>query len=474
MRQGALLPVIALLLAVLRAATDPETDLFWMAREGQQVLSGGGFTHPDRWSWAPVPGNFVPTSPLWELLGGLAWHLGRAGLILLTVLTLTACALGLAWVARSLGASETATATALLLCVVVEPASWTARAALPALVLLLVALTGFHRTLPRLVALPWFSAGALVAAGSLATAYLGIWLHGSWSAYVLALMIGGLWLAAPSGKRAMALAVFGGVAAMVGASCGPLGLTVWRQAGRVASTGHGVITEWTSPWALGGSALGAYAAGTVLIVFSLRALRRRALARPLLELLVAAAIAAQVVGFAAERFSFLAMSFVMPAVAVALDRGLPPRLAARLAPRLGERLHEPYWRIILTMVAAAFLPVALLLAPASYAVLDTPALASLPSGCALFSDDGTGSEVALKRPDVRPWIDGRLDYWGVRRMQTNRTLLWHSLPGTLVPAGSQCVVLPSGHYPDLAKALNASPDWLSTTRTGAMQVWVHR
>lgn len=474
-RDGGLLPVSMLLIAVLRAATDPETDLFWMAREGQQVLAGGGFTHPDRWSWAPVPGDFVPTSPLWELFAGLAWqHGGRTGLILLTGLALFLCGLGLGWVARSLSASTPAIAVALLLCVAIEPALWTSRAALPALVLLLVALTAFARGLPRLRTAALAPAVAVVALGAFAAAVLGIALHGSWTAYAVALAAGLLWLAAPAGRRAAGVAALGGVAAVLGASCGPLGFTVWRQAGRVAAAGHGVITEWTSPWRLGAPAIAAYLAGSLLLLLTAPVLRRRSGQRPLLALLVLFAVGAQVAGLAAERFSFLAMGIAMPVVALALSRGLPRRLAARLEPRLGERLHEPYWRLLLTMVAVAFLPVALLLAPSSYSVLDAPAFAALPSGCALFSDDGTASAAVLMRPDVRPWIDGRLDYWGTARMVRNRNILDHPLPSSIVPAGSTCVALPTGSYPVITRALDAAADWQALPQGGPVRAWARR
>jgi hypothetical protein len=191
-------------------------------------------------------------------------------------------------------------------------------------------------------------------------------------------------------------------------------------------------------------------------------------------LLLVLAGVAQVAGFTAERFSFLAVAVLMPALSVALSRGLPTRLAARLEPRLGERLHERYWRTLLTAVALAFLPVAVVLAPTAYAVLDAPGLAALSPGCSLFSDDGTGSAAVLVRPDVKPMIDGRLDYWGPARMIEVRDVLWRPLPLTLVPAAANCVALPAGSYPALAQALGASPAWRATGSTGPVRSWVRR
>ncbi len=474
LRHGALLPCTALLMALVRAATDAETDLFWMAREGQQVLAGGGFVHADRWSWAPVPGNFAPTSPLWEILAGLAWHLGRPGLIALTVVTLFLCALGLAWVARSLGAATPAVAIALLLSLAIEPPSWTGRAALPAVVLLLVALAAFHRLLPKLAATSLPTALAKVSLGSFAVAWVGIGLHASWTAYSLCVAAGFAWLAVGHGRRGGALAVAGGAAAIVGASTGPLGPAVWQQVGRVASAGRGVITEWSPPGSLGSAALGAYLAGWLLLLLSLRALRGGGSGRSLLALLIGMALAAQVAGATAERFSFLAMSIAMPAMAVTLSSGLPPRLTARLEHRLGERLHEAYWRNVLTALAVTCLPLAIVFAPRAYAVLEAPALTSLPQHCRLFSDDGTGSVAVLVRPDLQPWIDGRLDYWGPARMVADRDLLLRAHAGTLVPAGAQCVAMPTGRYPALSRALDASAAWRSMTRSGPIRAWARR
>lgn len=469
------LPGWILAFSALRVATDREHDLFWMAREGQALLSGADFVHDDVWSWAPVGGNFVPTSPLWQLLLAGAWEgAGRTGLIVLALVTVLACTSATAWLARLLGAGSTATAFALIPALLLGGSAWSARAALPALILLLTTIGMFWTARNRLAQDRNVFVMTVTSVASAAVSTLGIWLHNSWVAYAVVLPGAVLAMTAlhafGSRKRGLLVTLAAAAGASLGASLGPLGVGAWANATEVAEACRGLVVEWSSPWRVSTSTTVVWLGTCLLSLALLPSIRRRDPLRPLRIVLVLGAVAASLAGAYAVRFFMLATIVLVPLVAEALQRGPSPPLRRRLQ-QLGPRLHEPYWRVIAGLLAIVLLPLSLALLPRAYSRLSDPTLRVIPAGCHVFTDDGAGSVLLLARPDTRSWMDGRLDYWG--RARIKQLFAYERGSGRpLVPIGTGCVLLRRNESPRLAAALGNSPQWSVVAESNEFVLWL--
>lgn len=452
-----------------------------MAREGQALLHGAPLIHPDSWSWDPQPWDFIPTSPAWELLAGGFWNLGQeVGLFALTAATVAFCLSALAWIARSMGASPTATVIAILICGSLGAGILTARAGLPAFVLLLLEFALAWRFRRRLVA---SSAGATTVRAvvlSFAFASLGIWLHNSWSAFGF-IAIGGLGLmfcnpefGALRQRRGLVVGV--AIGSILGMASGPLGVEVWANSLRVGRECQGLIKEWTSPWQIDGVWVGIWCVAAAMAVsLSVSALRRRKarwLSGPEVPLLLLT-IGGVVAGATAVRFLLLGIFAAMPLLAVRLSRGSVATATLRIRQAAGERAHEPYWRNIVALLAVMALPLFIAQAALTPRGPDA-AISALPNACNLFSDDWIAKPVELWRPDIKVWIDGRQDYWGRNRLIEDNRYLAHSVPNRLVPPGTSCVLLDSQVDSALARAMASSDDWQRLAKTDNLTAWARK
>ena len=449
-----------------------------MAREGQALLRGQPLIHPDLWSWDPQPWDFIPTSPAWELFAGVFWNVGHElGLAALALATVAFCLGSLTWIARSFGASPTATVTAMLFCASLGSAILTARAGLPAFVLLLLefALAWRHRHRWANASTP--AAAAAAAFLTFALAGLGSWLHNSWAALGF-VAIGGLWLLLRNpefgrGKHRTVLAASVAVGSLLGMCSGPLGFATWSNSLRVGRECRGLITEWTSPWQLGGfwPSLWCISAALVaaLLVSALRATRFQWLLGPEAPFLLLA-VGGVAAGAVAIRFMLLAIFAAMPCLANRLSRGLDSNWTLRFRLAIGERAHEPYWRNIAALLAVVALPLfgaQALLTPRG----PDAAITALPANCNMFADDWITKPVELWRPDVKVWLDGRQDYWGRARLLEGDRYMATTVPGRLVPPGTSCVLLDSHAKSPLSRALAQSPNWEQRARTPRLTAW---
>lgn len=477
-RDRGLLPAWVAIFALWIAATGDQTEAMWMAREGQALLRGQPLIHPDRWSWDPQPWNFIPTSPLWELLSGAFWNVGHElGLATLALATVVFCLGVLTWIARSLGAMPTATVIAMIFCACLGSAILTARAGLPAFVLLLLEFVVAWRHRSRWAAAGTRSAAGLATVLTFAVAVVGSWLHNSWAAFGF-VAIGGLWLLLrnPEFGRARhrrTLAASVAVGSLFGMSAGPLGLNAWSNSLRVGRECRGLITEWTSPWQLGGfwTAMWFLSAAlvTALLVSAVRTEGKQWLLGLEAPFLIVA-IGGIAAGAIAIRFMLLGIFAAMPSLALRLSRGMTSTATLRFRRAIGERAHEPYWRNLAALLAVVALPLF-----GAQAVL-TPrgpdaAVAALPANCNMFADDWITKTVELWRPDVKVWVDGRQDYWGRARLLEGDRYMAASAPGRLVPPGTSCVLLYSPAKSPLSQAIAKNTAWEQVVRTPTLTAW---
>lgn len=450
-----------------------------MAREGQDVLAGSPLIHPDRWSWAPQPWDFIPTSPAWELMSGLFWGIGGTwGLFALTALTVAASLGALAWMSRSLGASPTATVVAVLTTATLAAGIVTARAGLPAFLLLLVEFVVCWNLRAQIREVRFAKALIGLLSATFAWSFVGVWLHGSWSLYSVMAAAGLAFLFVNRefgpGRRRAGLAGAAALGSLLGACAGPLGPGVWANTLRVSRECSGLVKEWTSPWKIDGVWVCILCIGVViaisLVASAFRHRRTDSVFRPE-SLFLMASVGGIAAGATAIRFLLLGLIAATPLIAQRLTIGSIADSTQKLRDRLGERAHEPYWRNVVALLAAAALPLCAIQAAATPRGPDA-AISALPQGCNLFADDWVTKPVELWRPDVRVWIDGRQDYWGRQRLLLSNRYLAAEVQGRLVPNGTTCVLLETGANKRLAQRLDDSSTWHRTARTDAFTVWV--
>lgn len=455
--------------------SDSLSDPFWQAREGMDVLAGGGWVHADHWASGAVS-QFVPTSPGWELMLGLAYRAGGASLLYAVSVVAMAAAIAALWAAaRRLGA-DVVLAPVMVVWLALSPGVLTLRATFAAAVLVVLLWTGLDVALARQGnhVPAWMVA---IAAGS--SSALGIWIHASWAVYgpVAALGACALWRSYspavwPRRLLGIALIITVGTA---GTLLGPAGTGVWREAARVAAACRGLITEWMPPWSNPDAGLwtSLWLLAMLLVGAMVRfAWRQRGAVGVLEWLLLGLGAVLTVLTMTAIRFIGQGAIVLAPVLVVHLTRVLRSSRARQLRTRLGERGTGKYWMRVLAGVGAALLFATSIAGGQPFPRLRDPALQGLPSSCTLFSDAATANLVLLQRPDVVPWIDGRADMWGRERLTAAQRYLVSPRARELVPSSVTCVLLPNARYQRLVALLQTSSDWTIRAQSGRFTVWV--
>ena len=332
----------------------------------------------------------------------------------------------------------------------------------------------------------------LVTAGALVS-LVGIWIHLSW--LLLGPLSGLSWVlaaaAAPASRsRRFVSAAAAEVGFVAGALAGPYGPGAIGYSRDVADSSTGLLLEWISPFASGTAprwalpaiaALAATAYGTVQLVRHRRDRGDHALTS---AGLLAVAVPAALAGVTAIRFAGLALLVLVPlagswatswADRIAQRASeQPPRGAMRSA-RVRFWADGSRWPNVVIAALVLLLPLALLASTRLSRPTSVVRLAEgLPRGCQLFSDPATASAVALVRPDVKVWIDGRADYWGRER----NTLALQSLrdPGTAAPilARADCALLPTDKWAATVRAIDANSEWRRVDTADELSLWVRQ
>lgn len=462
-------------IAATAALSDGMTDPFWQAREGVDVLAGGGWLHPDRWA-LHAPAHFVPTSPGWQVLLGLGWRTGGVlGVYFVAVLTIALALWVLVRVARRLGAAVVVMPLMLAWLAVCSPASLTFRASFGAIVLVVFLWCEVDALLARSQS-PWRVLWVAVCA--FCASVVGIWMHASWAGYGLlaAAGCGLLWARASSAsiRERVAGSFFIAVLGTAGVTLGPVGLDVWHEAARVAAVCRDLITEWMPPWQSGNPvlwmSLWCVVFGSTLISLWLGWASRRE-ATSLEMLLLALGLSLMATALLSVRFLPQAAPVLAPVLAAQLTRSLRSASSTARRARMGERATGLYWSRVFTGVGVALCVTLAALQLPPFPRLENPAIAALPPSCRLFSDAASANLVLLSRQDVRPWIDGRADMWGRDRLVATQEYLYGVYPGAMLPTGIDCVLLRADDYATLAHWLASQSDWAEIARTDEFIAW---
>ena len=477
-----------------------ERDPYWQIRAGLENLEGAPLIRADAWSWAPVDGSFVPTSPAWNLLLALAWRAaGSWGFFVLTCLALGALLAVVVLLARRLGSRTMPMLLAVVgVCLLVFP-MLSARATVPAQALLLGSVLLAFRWSERAATRSVGVNTAATAAGGLVLAAAGVWLHLSWLglAAAAALAWAVIWLLTPGlGVRRVVALTGGGTAGLLaGVALGPYGIPrALEQSQVVAAASSGLLTEWMSPftsglaWRWAPAALVALGAALACSAWVLRRLRSGDRGDPRTRLaaaLTAVALPFALAGLQAIRFVGVALLLLAPLLAAgATALAERAQAAAARTPHEGvwrsARAREwttgTLWRVILGATALILIPGVVFLAAPHGRPPEAAALESLPAGCRLFSSEDIAGAAILLRPDVPIWTDTRAGYWGRERLLAARTALHSPAPQAPTPDGATCVVLPEAgrdaSYGRLVSVLQADPGWDQATAVGGFAVWL--
>jgi hypothetical protein len=440
-RRAWLLALLALLPPVIvRAGVLAEGDTFWQIRVGLLTIAHHSIPATDTFSWTMHGKPYLQNSWGFDMLVAIAYRLGGlpgvAILCALITMGMIALVLGLA---RTLGASATASAIALLLASPLLVGFLTARpqlvdyAAVPALILLLRGIERKH--------LRW---GAVVLTGLLGAVWIN--LHAE---ALLAVAIAGasavvlLVLARRDSRWRYAAAAT--AAAAVACLANPYGIGVLHQASQVQADSSGLITEW-APFDL---------------------------ASPMQDLMMAAGVAALIIAWRRREAVMLAALAVCMAGSVEAIRFLPfvailaiPLLAASVSvPPARIRAYLTSRRVMFQRCGAVGMAAVVVLAVPSLTHIGRPEpstypaalVADIPHNCRLFTTDLIGDYVILARPDVLVSLDGRNNLYGRVLLLAEERVL-HGL-GNLSRglAGAGCVLVPRSY--GLATRLRHDAQW---------------
>ncbi len=476
-----MLRIALLILAATVAGLDSESDQFWMAREGLDVLRTHRWIHQDAWGWAPVDGAFIPNSPLWQITLALVWQqAGGIGIYLLSAACSAIQFLLVARIARTLGADRLSILLTAIVSVVLVPPLFTARAGLPATTLFIAAVWWWQSiALRRETAVRvhhfarWLLLAFVIPLG-------GVWLHASWAAFGPAVaLVSGLAVYQRCSYRSRLFAITAaaviGLAAIVACCLGPLGADLWVRTLDVAAICRGLITEWLPAWELGEGWLVAWlvsaalaAAVAMQCVWS-NAWRSSTLFVTASVITAAAGIAGAAV---AVRSMLPGVAILSPLLAMSISQARARFARSDKWRALGERSAVSYWR----PMAVPLLIVGALAGTAQLTNLNAriadPALQYLPPSCRLFSDPKTAAPVLLTQPEVLVWADGRADYWGRDRLREWVAFL-EGRQSDIVPKGTSCIALStSDPRSPLARRLATQSDWYRAAASELTEVWL--
>jgi hypothetical protein len=279
------------------------------------------------------------------------------------------------------------------------------------------------------------------------------------------------------------------VGLLLGCLLSPYGVALTLERAQVVNEiCQGLIIEWTSVWTAAArgdfrwipvSAVAvSIAVGSGLWV--VRLLRRHGRFDPRARLVVPLAVFAVPVtlaGVGTIRFLAMGMLAILP-VAAAAATTLVDAVHRRQATeggvwsqrKLVEYSSGRFWVTILTGVAILFAPVAAFVMAKGATPPEAILAQSLPEDCSLFSDSNSAGPVILTRPDVKVWIDGRVDFYGRQHLIDSGRIYAALDP---VPERADCVLLRPGAGPGtrLAQALDRDAAWDRIATLDGYVVW---
>jgi len=410
------------------SASDPDT--WWHVRTGRLILSTHHVPSTDPWSFTALPGHWVPTAWLSDVLFGAVWSVsGYDGIRVLRVVLALTVVIAVAALASRVRGWTTPTVIAIAaVTVVLQPFLRERPQVLSYLFCALLAWQ-VHRVMQGAMPRVWLWTGLTL-----------LWanLHGMWVLVPIFLVVAGVlaWWddrsRVPLAARCMLTAIAGTLAAAL-TPVGPR-LALWPL---VVQHTAAPIAEWQPPVPLGRFGLPLFALLLVLAL-SWRAGNRTTTGRCAFVLVVGA------FGFTAVRNTAPAAILLLPELVLALSA----LLASHTATITGKR----------TVWSTAFLSTGVVLALAR--LLTTPTIAAdqpmrivdylahSPKPLRVLNQYNVGGLITgFAAPRARVAIDGRTDMWSSDYVLTYLEATsgrgdWRKLVDTLQP---NAAVLPDNN-----------------------------
>ena len=406
--------------SLLRATTFPESDIFWGARNGLDILTRTGLnlTQPDSWNAITLGEEWSPNSWLWNVLLGAFYKVfGNYGFPLLTMGTIAA-AFGFLWAYLQKLRMAPLTASIILIgCWLAELAFINGRANTADFLILTAFLYTSHqlRTKPVLL---------IISSFLLTVLWMNLHLTGAVAVGVFPVVIYALLSEERTARRITitALAFLATAAALIAT---PYGFGGFQKIMAVDSASKGMIIEWSSVWAYPQSDTGTIflllAAVPVLIFLA----KKKAFLYGLAVMVLAVVTATTI------RFAPYLLTVMLGALAC-FDYN--PEFPALLRRFKNSRLYLTGFLFILMVgvSATAVLSVARVAAdPESMFPLRPSDFNAIPHGAVVASSQDAGSEMLLYRPDVLVTLDGRNDLMGKTRFVESSNILFAADTGAL-------------------------------------------
>jgi hypothetical protein len=426
-------------LVIFRAGILSESDTFWEIRAGLLTIAHRAIPAVDTFTWTVHGKPYFLNSWGFNVLLAVGYRLGALPgvAVLCALITLAVIALAL-MLARSLGASATAAGMAFFLAAPLLTGWLSARpqlvdyAAVLALAMLL-----------RAIELGRGRWGTVAVAGLLTVVWVN--LHAAaLFAVILAAASAAVLLVFRRGTRC-GYAAAAAIAAAVGCLLNPYGTAVLHQASQVQSDSSQLITEWMPiDWASPLQDL-TIAAGVGALIIAWR--RREAVLTGALGLGLAGSLGA-------VRFLPFVVIFAMPVLA-AFASNPPDPIRRYLASR--QVMFRRCGALGLVALIALGTPSLTHIGRPEPATYPVAAVADIPHGCRLITNDLIGGYVILTRPDVPVSLDTRNNLYGRALLIAEEQVLhgWGNLSRGL--AGAGCVLVPPTY--GLVRHLRHDPQW---------------
>ena len=482
-----------LMIAAVRAATPHERDQFWSARAGIENMQGVPLIRLDTWSWSKE-GDWVPNSPLWNIVLGVGWQTGGFwGLFWVGFLSITAFFTLALLLARLAGARAYPTLLGFAPVLMLGFSAFTPRATMVVQSLLFVAVLFVWWWGGKVGRVRMLRSIAVVGGAGFALSLVGNWLHLSFMlmSAAIAVMWAIGWWASPGIRwgRWLLLTAAGTLGLLLGCIASPYGIPLtFERASVVAEACRGLISEWQSILDLidsQGMRFLPFAAVAVLIavispLWVVRVVRRVGRFDPRVRVvapLTVIGVPAVLAGLDSLRFTLVGMLLLLPVLAVvatdlisALHRRQSREVRFLSHPRVQEYSSGRFWTVIFIGLMVMAVPLVAMNVVQARSVPEAAMISKLPEGCHLWATHAVGGPSILLRPDVTVWFDGRADFYGRDHVLEYLRIL---SPEGHLPEAANCVVLAAdGTDRWLADSLETQPGWIRKAAQSGYTLWV--
>ncbi|MFF2277831.1 hypothetical protein [Agromyces sp. NPDC058126] len=487
--------VVLEMVAVVRAAAPHEHDQYWSARAGVENLEGAPLIRADAWSWSQE-GDWVPNSPVWNIVLGLGWQSGGFwGLFWVAFVSISVFFALALLLARLAGARALPTLIGFAPVLVFAFSAFTPRATVVVQSMLFLA-----------ILFAWWWGGEVQRRGVVVSAsvvtgvgfvlsVVGNWVHLSFMlmAAVIAVMWAVAWWASPGidrGRRLL-MTVTGTLGLFLGCVASPYGIAATLERSRVvAEACRGLISEWLSIIDLirmQGVRFIPFVVAAILIaivasIWTIRLLRRGGRFDPRARIVAPLTLfgaPAVLLGLDSLRFTLMGLLVLLPVAACVATSAMRRMYRAQGStkrrllshPKVVEYTSGRFWTVILAGLLVMALPWVIINTARGATPSEADVVAELPRGCRVWSTDPVAGPILLLRPDAEVWIDGRADFYGRDHLLEYLRILSTEDP---LPEATECVVLPANAMSRrLTEALDGDRQWARVASSQGYTLWVH-